>query len=135
MDNTISGVFKQIPPGPNASIWNTQAMLQTNMSHSYRGRVFVEVWEKDTRVGMTGDISLGQEALAALQGTHTRVDGATSPWTDQPVTGDSLGQAFLGRVTIEIWDSQTIVAVSGTDTDRVLANARRRLSTLKVEHS
>ena len=133
MSGNIVSDFKTVATGPNSSIWNTEAMLPAHRGQAYHGRVFVEVWDTNVRLGITGDRSLGKRALAALQGPHIRASVRDIPWTDQPVTSESSGAVFLGRLVVELWNNQAVVAVTGSNPDQVLARATQRLVNLSAQ--
>lgn len=120
-------ISKAVTPGPNLSLWSTAPQIHARTGKTYYGRVFVEVWDKDALIACCGDSSLQARGLAALQGHQKAVQVASTPWTSQPALGLVPGQTFLGRVVIEIWQDQAVVAMSGA-ASQVLANAINVLS-------
>jgi hypothetical protein len=71
---------------------------------------------------------LKAQALAALQGQFTPINDPDVPLTDEPVTVEVSDVAFLGRLVVELWDNQAIIAISGAD-QRILTSAMKRLKT------
>lgn len=114
-------IVKTSVPGANNSIWSMRPLLRTNPGQDYYGRVFVEVWDQAARL-VVNNPSLKARAFAALQSQQVPTPDIDIPWTNQPATGEIPGQAFLGRVVVEVWRDQEVVAITGSH-PQVLAQA------------
>lgn len=113
-----------VEAGPNASIWSTEPMLTEFPDQEYQGRLVVEIWTKGEYIfypsdkqgnPVTGDFL--ERTIAALDDPQTEILTAT-PWTDEPVMAtseDIPGERFLGRVVVEVWDEQIVVAATGSE--------------------
>lgn len=111
---------KDGPTGPNASLWLDTPVLGMAIGRGYQGRVVVEVWDKGEmmfRPAHPGNSSqtayvleLAVSALRSINWPSVRTD----TWPNQPVMGELPSHTFLGRVVIEIWDSQTAIDVTGS---------------------
>jgi hypothetical protein len=110
----VVSTFTPIVPGRNSTIWAPEPMLRSVQGQRYLGRLFVEVWDKETRV--VGLSVLFKRGLATLRREQPQVQEVAAPWTDQPVTPEIQGQSFLGRVVVEIWNDKSAVAIQGQAT-------------------
>lgn len=99
-------------------------MLTEFPDQEYQGRLVVEIWTKGEYIfypsdkqgnPVTGDFL--ERTIAALDDPQTEILTAT-PWTDEPVMAtseDIPGERFLGRVVVEVWDEQIVVAATGSE--------------------
>lgn len=123
-------VERAVGPSANPTIWGASPQLPHKPGRDqcdYKGRVFVEVWGRDSRkVVVGGGAELEGRALAALDAGQNPVPATRVPWTNAPATGGVPGQAFLGRAVIEVWSDDAVVAVTGPAVG-VIERARQRL--------
>jgi hypothetical protein len=115
-------------PAANRSLWGLAPILRLLPGQYYLGRVFVEVWDGNDQLVVPGnaDSSLVARAGTALRGQHILLQGREVPGTNAAAGGTIANQIFLGRVIIELWSSDAVVGITGSD-PRVLARARYHL--------
>lgn len=132
-------IVTEISEKPNKSIWSDKPQLENKTGQTYYGRVVVELWDHDGNISYDSDSDgratpLLEQAKIGLE----KIDEASyvdSPWTNEPVMGDYEGQIFHGRVTIELWNNQIVVAVDGVKEASLLTErAKEQIERVITNH-
>jgi hypothetical protein len=56
-----------------------------------------------------------------------------TPQTNEPASGNIIEQAFLGRVVVEMWDTQDVVAITGPES-QIMSRAMQILTEILDGH-
>lgn len=133
-----SVVVEEGSSGPNASIWSSEPALAQFPDQEFHGRLVVEVWTQGEFIFYPSDEGgdphtpqFFDRILATLREPQTEILTST-PWTNEPVMGEVPDQSFIGRVVVEVWDEQIVVAAAGSESPAVLV--QRGIATIE-QHS
>lgn len=117
-------------PGPRGSIWAGQSLLPSASGGMYQGRVFVEVWDTTTLLGIAGyDPSASNRFIDRVRTELLRTPQTlrnVDPWDGRSTSLTAVGQTYLGRFIAEIWSDRVVFSVTGAGSN-VEDRARKRL--------
>lgn len=130
-------IVEKNPDGPNKSIWSDKPQLGGEVGQTYYGRVVLELWDHDGNISYDSDPSgqnsyLLEQALLGLEDVGKTVY-VNSPWTNEPVTGEYPEQTFQGRIVVEVWNNQAVVAVKGIESDSNLVKRAKEQIKAMIE--
>lgn len=113
-----------VGPGRDMGLWSTDPQLPRprggQPNARYEGRLAAEVWDRDVRIVTAAPHSAVASVVAKVREalrtqSATLISDTAVAQRREPVTGQSPGQAFRGRVVAEVWSDQVVVGVSGSD--------------------
>jgi len=116
--------------GPNPTIWLEKPMLGEKPGQEYIGRVIVEIWSGGESIAY-GSFTANQVLALALRSLQTADPSnvvLSAPWSEEPTLGSVPDQTYQGRVVIELWSQDAVIAASGVATAAtLLRNAANRV--------
>jgi|GEM_PF-3333214 len=112
--------------GIDSSIWSPWPLLGALNGQDYYGRTVLEIWDSDIAVSLSFTSEKPSLRLKTIVHAVRALENASedglknSPWPEDTVLGEFVGQTYRGRVVVEVWTHDSRIAVSSNGAPRDL---------------